>query len=211
MAHETPELLGFGLRIVPRGPFELGRLWADERVVIAAVPATRQALIAPPSAPGESPGVMYKGIARLDELADHFEVPFSPAWVLCAGRLAMPWPRPFHVGSTPDDVPWAFELFEPGLARDAMIYVHGPNQGAPPLEQFVGAGMAIARRGTGPRGPWIDLAYARDGVAWTQRRAAVDLGRRAWALVTAQADQAAAPRIFSGADELASGLTLRDS
>jgi hypothetical protein len=210
MGHVNPELVGFGLRIAVRGPFEMGRLWSDERVVIAQVPPTKQALIAPPSAPGERPEVMFKGVESLRELADYFDIPFSDGWVLWADRLAIPWPRPFHIGSTVQDVSWAFELFEPGQARDAMIYVQGPHLGVPPLGRLVGEGMAIAQRGTGPRGPWMDLVYTRAGVLWTQRRAAVDLGRGEWALVTAQANPAAGPAIFAGADELVAGLAWSD-
>ncbi len=155
--HTYVQLRGFGLTVVPHAPFLLRRIGdgGDDRVAIDH--GDRRVVLDP-----------HRPLAEQDfsGMADVAAEPGDDAWTREFARLRMPWPNHFGVASSElDGVP--FELWGD---EGAGVFLQGPFDPPPALDEVVAPGQEVAGRGESGAGRWIDVSYSTDdGSRWTQR------------------------------------------
>lgn len=215
---------GYDSRLVPRAPFEIGRLSSerDRIVFVHSDPAGPKRLMVAPdegatdaSTAGPTGMALGPGTSSPDDVLALIEdIPFQRGWSLASRYFYLEWPRELTVWSTPTEVSWPFEMTIRGDELDEMIYVQGPFRGTgPEPAQLVGGGMSSAGSGELRAGPqpiqWIELAYEHAGEPWRQRRCWVRLQEGTF-LVTSQARLRNGPRLFELADRVSSSLRYRE-
>ncbi len=185
-------LVGGGVCLVLREPFEVGRLASGDVVVVHHVGETKPKLRLSLADGGVrfalGPGTEHWEDV-IDDLVDDDALRGVPFALELDGRTSIAWPPGTTAWSA--DASWPIELTF-GEAGDEMLYVQGtlePHR-LPALPLLVAPGMEIVRTEqlAGVLGPveCIELAYVRDGVAWRQWRARVPRSDGLVALVTAQ-------------------------
>jgi hypothetical protein len=217
MDMKTLMLTGYGWTIVPRPPFELGRLASSGDAVVAhhggaaPLPQIRLAVVEGRVRVALGPGTRDLEQVLLDWSDGGRDL--TQRWSLAhAAGYVFPWPSGTSVSSTRDIADWPVELTFSGCARDEMVYVRGPfhRSGAPSLEQFVAPGMSIAGTAqlAGALGPIdaIELEYEHDAVEWRQWRYLVPLGPEKLVVLTAQAAGAGSDRTTALGREVATQI-----
>ena len=106
--------------------------------------------------------------------------------------LSFVWPIEFAVDAFGGEVPRA-ELRRDGGLRDVMVVIRGPVYAldVPPVAELVGPGQTRTAGEDDAEPPWIEVGYAHDEEAWTQRHYRIERDGKV-VLVTAQAPTDAA-------------------
>ncbi|MBN8616071.1 MAG: hypothetical protein J0L92_36100, partial [Deltaproteobacteria bacterium] len=187
-------IAGQGLVVVPRAPFEIGRLDSGDLVVVhhdgAVSPKLRLSTAGDAIRLGLGPGTArWEDVVHaLDEEPSLRDAPFV---LDLDGATTIEWP--IHTTAWSADASWPVELTFDDEASDEMLYVQGALDAArvPALSLLVAPGQTLVGTDTlaGAHGPIerVELAYERDGAAWRQWRARVPRSDARVALVTAQA------------------------
>jgi hypothetical protein len=196
-------LVGYGTRVVPKVPFEVGRLSndADDLVFVHHSSPPRKVLLAP-SDKGMGMKLGSGTVAAEDVFAVVDEVAKTRGWRLESAGYSVPMLPGLSAWSTKDGTKWTVELtVEGGNDQDEMIYVEGPfaKGGAPELDALVAKDMRVAAKTKES----VEVTYSVADAAWRQRRQLVRLKPDALLLITAQASDARAAKVFALADQLA--------
>lgn len=129
----------------------------------------------------------------------------GPAWSLETASYSVAWPQDWGVYSTDPGSVWPFELHGVRELSEAMIMLRGPLHGrrevpAPP--QLIGRGQQVIADDLNGPAPWLELGYTHAGKEWRQRHFYGRLAPETVVLVTAQAPQPQAARVFADAEAM---------
>ena len=195
--------VGYGTRVVPKVPFEVGRLSrdADDLVFVHHSAPSRKVLLAP-SEKGMGMKIGPGTAAPEEVFAEIGEVTKTRGWRVEFASYSIPLLPGLSAWSTKDGTKWTVELtVEGGKDEDEMIYVEGPfaKGKAPQLDALVAKDMTIATTTKES----VEATYTVGDAPWRQRRQLVALKPDGLLLITAQASDVRAAQVFSLADELA--------
>jgi hypothetical protein len=189
MAHLFVRITGHGVDLLPAPPYVV-RIDGD-RLELTGLVGDREE------------HTMVAAGGDLDpDLGELTEGAFGPWRVEVGGVYSIDWDGELVLVSAPEPDRPPFCMFS-DLAG-SLVYVQGPMPVArvPAREAMRAEDQQVVDRGEEP-GPWIDLAYDHEGVAWRQRHLRRDFGAEHAVVVTTQARAEAAERIHAAADRLA--------
>ena len=212
MSGDVPRVViaGQGLVVVPRAPFEIGRLDSGDLVVVhhagEVSPKLRISTSGGAIRLGLGPGTArWEDVVHaLDEEPSVRDAPFV---LDLDGATTIEWP--IHTTAWSTDASWPVELTFDDEASDEMLYVQGAFDASrlPSLSLLVAPGQTLVRTDTleGACGPIerVELAYERHGTAWLQWRARVPRSDGRVALVTAQAPLVRRARMVAAFEQVA--------
>ena len=171
--HVLARLHGFGVVVVPKAPYRIGRVpdAPDTRLRIAHGDRSEAIDVA------DGPAVT--------DLADVTAGDPAPRWRIETSLTSCAWPLGFDLASDPDGLS-PFLLLGP---EDAMVWLAGPlaREKTQPIEKLVAEGQrvrAVAHSGDCER---IDVDYEVEGEGWWQRRYVVPWTDTETIVVTGQA------------------------
>ena len=198
--------VGYGTRVVPKVPFEVGRLANDDEdlVFVHQSSPARKVLVAP-----NDKGMGMKlapGTTTPDEVFVQIDqVTRTAGWRLESSGYSIPLLPGLSAWSTKDGTRWTVELTIEGASeQDEMLYVEGPfaNGAAPKLDSLVDKNMKIATKSSES----LEVTYLVGEALWRQRRRLVSLKTGAVFLVTAQAPSERAGKVFGVTEQIAREL-----
>ncbi len=201
-------LVGHGLRLVPRVPFEVARPFGDERVALLhhGPVGNRSVLV-----DDQRRVALGRATSSIGEALDFFEddATAGPGWRVMTADVHMPFPPGLTLWSTPPDQAWPFELTMAGGTDDEMMHLRGPFDRLD-VDGLLHSGVQLQARAARSNGEVAITSYAVGGQTWQQWLGVIRLWDDAAAmLLTAQAPSERADALFEHAATIADGLAPR--
>lgn len=211
-------IAGQGVVVVPREPFEIGRLDSGDLVVVHHAGEVSPKLRL--STSGETVQLgLGPGTSRWEDVLHMLEEDPSsrgvPYELDLDGATAIEWPM--HMTAWSTESSWPIELTFDDESLDEMLYVQGALESSriPAMASLVAPGQTLTRTDTfaGMHGviECIELAYEHQGVAWVQWRARVPRNDGFVGLVTAQAPSVRRDRMRAALEQVARSLVPAQS
>lgn len=207
-------IAGQGMIVVPRAPFEIGRLASGDLVVVHHRSEGASSAMRLSTREGALRYALRPDTPRWEDVLhdlDEDQALRGAEFVLdLDGRTTIAWPAETTGFSA--DASWPIELTLGAEAGDEMLYVQGALDASrvPALSLLVAPGQSLVHTDTlaGAHGEIerVELAYTHEGVAWLQWRARVSRPDGRVALVTAQAPRTQREPMLAVLEQVARSL-----
>jgi hypothetical protein len=201
--------VGYGTRVIPKLPFEVGRLSADrdDLVFVHHSPQPAKVLLAPSD--GGMGMKLGPGTSEPEDVfAEIDEVTKTPGWRVETASYSIPMLPALSAWSTKDGTKWAVEFtIEGSKDKDEIVYLEGPfaKGDAPKLDSLVAKNMTVSTRTSDS----VEVTYLVGDAPWRQLRQLVPLSPDAFMLITVQAPSPRAAQVFGLSRQLAVDMKAR--